>query len=183
MDLALDLLDLEELIVLAKLDLEANDLSGALTKLKLAKSKDGDAEVVVMLARLYARLGLFNKATPLFSEYLQDNPDALVEKFQYGMTFFDNKQLSKALEIFESILEQEANHPPAMFYSTLILSEQNKVEDAMAGLENILLTVDSKNLFYSRAHEELAKLDAERASKFTLTDSNLGNERDNVTLN
>lgn len=177
MDSAIDILDFEELIVLAKLDLDANNLSDALIKIKFAhKSTSADSETTIMLARLYARLGLFEKATPLFSEYVDKNPDAIVEKFQLGMTLFDNNDFAKALEIFNSILEAEAYHPPAMFYSTLILSEQGKVDEAISLLESILTNVDSKNLFYSRAHEQLVNLDSDRALKFPLSVASSDNQ-------
>ena len=183
MDSALEILDLDELIVLAKLDLEASNLSDALIKLKFAYSKDAKGEVLIMLARLYARLGLFAKATPLFSKFLDENPEALVERFQFGMTYFDSEKFEQAFEIFESIIEKEPNHPPAMFYSALILSKQNKVNDAVAQLENILTTVDKKNLFYTRAHEQLMQLDNERASRFSVLDSNSSISHENAVLN
>lgn len=71
MDSALNLLELDELVVLANLDLEANNLPDALIKLKLAHNKGGKGELLVMLARLYARLGLFEKAKPLFERVSQ----------------------------------------------------------------------------------------------------------------
>lgn len=184
MDSSLDILELDELIVLAKLDLEANNLSGALIKLKHAHIKYCEDEVLVMLARLYARLGLFDKATPLFSEYLSNNPDAVVEKFQLGMTHFDNDQFDQALEVFEAIIDkEESNHPPAMFYSTLILTKQNKQDDAVSRLVNILSTVDNKNLFYSRAYEQLKTLDADKASQFSPSDITSPSQENKQLLN
>lgn len=184
MNYSLDILDFEELIVLAKLDLEANNLSDALVKLKLAHSSNGNSESLVMLARLYARLGLFDKSVPLFQEYLKENPDALHEKFQYGMSLFDNNQDEEALEVFEDIIDsEEAIHPPAMFYSTLILSKQNKNEAAVSRLIKILSTVDDKNLFYRRAHEELSQLNPQKASQFSIIDSQNQAQMNNNLIN
>ena len=183
MDSALDILELDELVILANLDLEANNLSDALVKLKLAHRKGGKGDLLPMLARLYARLGLFEKAKPLFAEYLQENPDALIEQFQYGMTFFDSNQLDEAHGVFESILEKDPNHPPAMFYSSLILSRQEKIDGATIKLENILATVDKENLFYQRAREQLVELHPNRATEFSEASTDNNNPAGDVLLN
>jgi tetratricopeptide (TPR) repeat protein len=183
MDSALDILDLDELVILANLDLETNNLSDALVKLKLAHRKGGKGDLLPMLARLYARLGLYEKAKPLFSEYLQENPDALIEQFQYGMTFFDSNQLDDAHTVFESILDKEPSHPPAMFYSSLILSRQKKIDDATKKLENILATVDKENLFYQRAREQLVELHPNRAGEFSEASKETNNPAGDMLLN
>lgn len=167
MDSALDILELDELVILANLDLEANNLSDALIKLKLAYKKGGKGELLAILARLYARLALFDKAKPLFAEYIRENPNAMVEKFQYGMTFFDSNDLEQALGIFNSILEHEPAHPPAKFYSSLVLLRKEDVKEATRRLEEILSTVDKENLFYQRAKEQLIALHPARAEEFS----------------
>lgn len=183
MESAIDILELDELVILAGLDLEANNLAGALIKLKLAHRMGGKGDLLPMLARLYARLGLFEKAKTLFAEYLQDNPDALIEKFQYGMTFYDSNQLNEAHGVFESILDKEPHHPPAMFYSSLILSRQEKIDDATIKLENILATVDKQNLFYQRAREQLVELHPNRAAEFSEASTDTNKPAGDVLLN
>ena len=183
MDSALDILELDELVILANLDLESNNLSDALVKLKLAHRKGGKGDLLPMLARLYARLGLFEKAKPLFAEYLQENPDALIEQFQYGMTYFDSNQLDEAHGVFELILDKEPNHPPAMFYSSLILSRQKKIDDATVKLENILARVDKENLFYQRAREQLVELHPNRAAEFSEASNDTNKPAGDMLLN
>lgn len=123
------------------------------------------------------------KQNRYLKEYLREKPDALVEKFQYGMTFFDSNDLTKAFDIFNSILEKEPMHPPAMFYSSAILLRQGDIKEATAKLENIILNVEKENLFYNRAQEQLVKLYPERAAEFAVKDGQDVKKTDKVLLN
>ena len=91
--------DNDELLALAKLDISKGNTESALIKIKtvLNDSKAPD-EVYSMAAKIYAGLGLFQRAQAMFKSYLDKNPDAPLETFQLGMTFFDGGQRQDAIK-------------------------------------------------------------------------------------
>jgi len=152
------ILDYEELVALAQIDIDNNALSDALIKLKYANQVSEDDQSLPMLARVYARIGLFEKAKLFFRKYLDNNPGALIEKFQYGMVHFDSKDDDGALMIFQEILQTEKQHPPALYYTAAIYSRNHNTDKAIQKLEQLLSTVPKENLFYLRAGELLTEL-------------------------
>lgn len=154
----MDVLDQEELLALARIDIENNALSDALVKLKYAKRQVESDESLVMLARLYARIGLFEKAKSHFEQFLHNNPEALVEKFQYGMTHFDSNDDEHALKVFQEILQSQNDHPPALYYSAVIYSRKLENDKATQYLGLLLSTAPKDNLFYLRAGELLSNI-------------------------
>jgi len=171
----------DELLALARLEIDKGDIEQALLKLKkvLAEKKvPAEANAMAarlyarlglferaqklfkaMAARLYARLGLFERAQKLFKSYLKQRPDDVVEAFQYGMVHLDLDDEPGALEIWSSLLEKEPNHPPAMFYRGLVLARQNQVTEATNTLKRLLDTAPRENLYYTRAMELLKAIE------------------------
>jgi tetratricopeptide (TPR) repeat protein len=121
------------------------------------KSPPGEAYAVT--ARLYAQLGLFERAQVLLKQYLQLHPDAVLEAFQLGMTHFDAGQTNEALDIWERILKQHPVHPPALFYKGMALAQQGKATEARQALEVLLKSAPADNLYFGRGKELLAGLD------------------------
>lgn len=154
----MDVLDQEELLALARIDVENNALSDALVKLKYANRLSSDDECLAMLARVYARIGLFTKAKAHFEQFLSRNSEALVEKFQYGMTHFDSNDDENALKVFQEILQSQKDHPPALYYSALIYSRKLENNKAIQNLELLLSTAPKENLFYLQADELLSNI-------------------------
>jgi len=150
----------DELLALARLEIDKGDIEQALLKLKkVLAEKKVPAEANAMAARLYARLGLFERAQKLFKSYLKQRPDDVVEAFQYGMVHLDLDDEPGALEIWSSLLEKEPNHPPAMFYRGLVLARQNQVTEATNTLKRLLDTAPRENLYYTRAMELLKAIE------------------------
>lgn len=152
--------DTEELCAFADLSLEKGDLESALDKLKAVVSrKDAPAQASAMLARLYAQLGLFEKAKGLFEAYLAEAPESQVERFQLGMVHFDLGDISAALEIWEKILESSPTNPPALFYAALAYVKNSHFADARRNLDVLLKSAPPDNLYFGRAKGLLADIE------------------------
>ena len=161
---AIDLFDGDELVALARYDIEQGRLDEALRKLKQALMDEATpSEALSMIARLYAQIGLFERAKDCFQKYLQAEPGALIETFQLGMTHFDAGQRSEALTIWEELLKQHPTHPPALFYTALIRAQDGKIPDARQSLDILLKSAPADNLYFGRAKELLRELDAGQA--------------------
>src|SRR5438045_9340711 len=97
--------DSDELLALARISLERNDVEGALLKLKkIMASASPSAEAGGLGARVYAQLGLYDRAGKLYERYLQANPKAFLEQFQLGMTRFDAGKPDEAVKIWDEVL-------------------------------------------------------------------------------
>lgn len=155
-----DLFEPDELVALARHDIEQDRIEDALSKLKqvLAQPKPF-AEGIVIAARLYAQLGLFKRAQELFEQYLAINPNAPVETFQLGMAHFDSGEFPQAQQLWEKLLKLQPTHPPALFYSGLMAAQQGKIADAKHQLDILLKSAPEDNLYFGRAKELLKSID------------------------
>ena len=155
-----DTFDTDELLALARLNVEKGEIDKALARVKqVLAAKTPPAEALTLGARLYAQLGLFGRAQELYQRFLQSNPGAVIETFQLGMTHMDAGQPREALAIWESLLKDHPVHPPALFYRALALSQQGNVADARHALETLLKSAPADNLYFGRGKELLQALD------------------------
>jgi tetratricopeptide (TPR) repeat protein len=153
--------DTDELLALARIELERNDLEGALLKLKkIVDAKDAPAEAVALAARVYAQLGLYDRADKLYQRFLEQHPEAVTERFQLGMTRLDSGKPDKALEVWEALLKEQPAHPPALFYKSLVLAQTGKNADAKKNLDLLLKSIPNDNLYFGRGKELLQALEA-----------------------
>ena len=149
------ILDDEELIALIKIDLGKELLDTALIKSKFLSKKPVTTEGVALTAKIYAQLGLFDKAKACYQAYLKIDGDAITERFQLGMVLFDKGESEEAFKEWESILEKEPAHPPTLFYKGLSLANQKKTTEAQKCLTILLQSAPSDNLYFGRAKELL----------------------------
>ena len=154
-------LEADELLALARHDIERGELESGLRKLKqILAGSNPLAEAQSVAGRLYAQLGLFERAQALFQSYLQTNPDSVVERFQMGMTHLDAGQQQEALAIWEQLLHDHPVHPPALFYKGLVLAQAGKVPEAKQSLDILMKSAPADNLYFGRAKELLQAIDA-----------------------
>ena len=160
-----DIFEADELIALARLDIEHGHLDEALWKLKQAHT-DAAAppEVFAMLARLYAQLGLWERAKPLFERYLAAEPHAVNESFQLGMVHFDSGQADEAIKIWDKLLLTQPTHPPALFYRALAKQQLGQTAEARHALDVLLKSAPPDNLYFTRGKELLQALDTQPAA-------------------
>jgi len=157
------LLDSEELLALARLDFEKERFDQALVRLKQAAAGDGSqpAEISALLGATYARLRLWGRAREAFEAFLARHPDALNERFQLGMTYFDGGELDRALSTWQEVLRREPLHPPALYYSALSCARLGKLEPAMSFCETVVSSSAKDNLFHGRSRELAEQLRAD----------------------
>lgn len=150
----------DELVALARLNVERGELDEALWKLKLVIAEENPApEALAMTARLYAQLGLFERAKPLFQRYLTSQPNAVNETFQFGMVHFDAGQQAEALVIWDALLKTQTTHPPALFYRALALHQLGQLPEARHCLDILLKSAAPDNLYFNRAKELLQSIE------------------------
>ena len=158
--------DSDELLALARLALENNQIESALEKLKkLIGDANPPAESLALAARVYAQLRLFGKSAQLYERYLEKHPNALLERFQLGMTRFDAGQPAQALEVWETVLRTQPDYPPALFYKGLVLSQAGKAGEAKPLLEGLLKSVPADNFYFGRAKELIQAIETGRVAQ------------------
>lgn len=150
----------DELTALARLDIEQGRVEQGLSKLKsVLATGSAPLDAVGMAARLYAQLGLFDRAQPLFEQYLASRPDAIEEEFQLGMVKLDKGEEAQALDVWDGMLKRMPTFPPGLFFSAVVLNRQGKIADARRNLEVLLQTAASDNLYYERSKELLQSIE------------------------
>ena len=162
----------DELVALARLDMDRGNVEAALGKLKqVLATADPLPEAQTMAARIYAQLGLFDRARAHYQFYLQANPEAVTEKFQFGMTHFDSGQPNEALKVWEGLLKEFPTHPPALFYKALALAQQGKVSGAQQTLDILMKSAPADNLYFGRGKELLQTINSGQITPAIKTDA------------
>lgn len=150
----------DELLALARVDIDRGELAEALWKLKLLLAESSPpADCFSMSGRLYAQLGLWDRAKSMFQKYLEQNPAAVTEAFQLGMVHFDAGKLAEAKTIWESLLKENPTHPPALFYLALAATQERDTPRAKQLLDALLKTAAPDNLYFGRGKELLQAID------------------------
>jgi tetratricopeptide (TPR) repeat protein len=156
----IDLFEPDELVALARLNIERGEVDEALRKLKqVITEPNPPAESLAMAARIYAQLGLLERAKPLFERYLETQPNAVNETFQFGMVHFDAGQQTEALKIWDGLLKSQPTHPPALFYRALALHQLGQSPEARHSLDILLKSAAPDNLYFNRAKELLQAIE------------------------
>ena len=154
----------DELLALARLDLERGNVEQALSKVKTTLQQDASSlDAMSLAARIYAQLGLFERARDWYKKIVKENPQAVLESFQLGMTYFDSGESEQALGIWDKILKVEPVHPPTLFYKGLALAQTGQTADAEHSLKTLLQSAPSENLYFGKAKE---LLDAMKTGQF-----------------
>ncbi len=157
-----ELLNTDELLALAALDLEKENLAEGLEKLKyLVKQETVSDELDSMLGSIYAKLQLFHYAVEHYSALLSRTPSRLHERFQLGMVYRELNELNKAVENWDLVLEEEEFYPPVLFHKALLLlSAADDEEECKVLLRKLTETADKDNYYVERALGVLGELDA-----------------------
>lgn len=154
--------DDEELLALADWNFQKDEHELALEKVKVLASRGtGPIQSYALMGRLYATLGLFIKAKQAFQHYLENQPDENLkvnETFQLGLVERDMGNFDGAMSIWNNLLSNHPNHPPALYHSAVILSENGKQQEAVELLNHILETADDNDGHIQMADQLLSKL-------------------------
>jgi tetratricopeptide (TPR) repeat protein len=159
------MLDPDELLALARRDVEAGRLEEALRKLKaLIAEPDVVIDALPFAARVYAQLGLTDRARTCYRRYLQARPDATLESFELGMTYFERGDNAEAGKLWHAVLERAPTHPPALFYRALLAAREGRMPEARRDLDVLLQAVPTDNLYVARGRELLQEIDSQQAA-------------------
>lgn len=168
------ILDNEENIALTKWYIQEKQLDKALKHIKpVINGKEPNTEALIIAARLYAQLQLFNHAQTLFEKYLEKHSDDINIIFQLGMTYFDNGEQDKALDAWLKILEKAPGHPPALFYCAIARLQKGETELALSQLKHIINTAQVDNLYYEKAKELIVQVETQTPDLDRLTPQNV----------
>lgn len=152
--------DNDELLAFAKQDISKGDNEQALLKIKkVLASKKPDDEAYSMAAKIYAQLQLHERAQEMFQKYLKNNPEATVENFQLGMTYFDSGNRGEALKIWSGILQKSPTNPPALFYTALASGQEGDTTAAKQALDTLLKSVPADNLYFNQGKQLLSAIE------------------------
>jgi len=163
-DSRLQSLDNDELLALARRDLEASRWEEALIKLKqVLAEKEPIPEALTMAARLYAQLGLMAKARACYERYLKAKPGAVLETFELGITYFEGGERGEAKKIWDKVLDKAPTHPPTLFYSGLLAAQEGRVPDARRNLDVLIKSTPADNLYVTRGKDLLRDIDNPQA--------------------
>lgn len=168
----------DELLALARLDIERGALEEALRKLKqLTALKEPLADAFSLTGRLYAQLGLWDRAKREFQRYLEKEPNAVTEAFELGMVNFDAGHREEAKRIWDGLLQKHALHPPALFYRALLSADQGEATEAKQRLELLLKSVAADNLYFGRAKELMQAIESRQGRAAADRDNNFAELR------
>ncbi|WP_051748801.1 tetratricopeptide repeat protein [Nevskia soli] len=158
-------LDAEELLALARQDLGKERYDEALLKLKQATAdapiQEVPAQIFAELGRLNLRLGLRAKAKQAFQTYLARTPEAVQERFELGLAYFEENASEPALKLWEETLKRAPLHPPTLFYSSLANAQRGSFSAALQLSQTLLANVNAENLYHGRAKELVQRIEAD----------------------
>lgn len=156
----------DELLALAKRDMEQGELEKALAKLKLLVSQSEQASISAMtiLARLYAQLGMYDRSREWYSKIVSEDPQSPVVRFELGMTHFDTGEHDVALSVWRDLLDMQPDFPPALYYTALSLANGGDEEEASLALKRLFQNTDQENLYYTRGQKLQQSMDDSAAS-------------------
>lgn len=157
-----ELYDVEELLALARMDLEKNSYQESLWKIKLAmkKCKQGE-EAYALAGRVYAQIGLYEKANVAYQAFIDHNPDATLERFQLGMSLFDSGEIEQAQKNWESLLEISPVYAPALYYMAVSYLHTDNIDLTRSYSATLLSSVEPDNYYYGLTQQLLEKLEQE----------------------
>ncbi len=103
------------------------------------------------LGRVYAKLKLFDEAREAFQIFIEQVPDAYIERFQLGLVLMElgNPQLSQ--EQWDIVLSLKPNFPPALFYKAQTCILNDDYVSAKFLTAELLNTTESTNLYHQFA--------------------------------
>ena len=157
-------LDSDELLALANWNLQNGDYQGSLIKLKILLSRNNvPLQAYSALGRVYATLGLYERAKGAFGFFIDQQPEgnkslAFNEQFQLGLVENDLGNVEGAISIWNEILEDNPKFIPAMYHKANALVGLNQIQEAADILNNILENAEDGNEYISLSDQLLSKI-------------------------
>jgi tetratricopeptide (TPR) repeat protein len=135
----LDLLEPDELLMLALQASGAGDSAAAIAYLKLALSKaPADARAHWAIAAEYAALKLPERAAQHFASAVELDPQQPVARFQYGLLMLTSGRIDEAQAIWEPLAALSPDDPVRLFKEGLLHMVRDEFDAALASLRAAL---------------------------------------------
>ncbi len=151
--------DGDELLALSDWHFQNNQYDQALDKLKaLVTRQDAPLQSHALIGRIYATLGLFDKAKKAFVFYLehQSNPNMRVnEIFQLGLVEKDSGNIEAALRAWDDLLINYPNHTPCLYHKAIVLVDLKQYQQAADILNYILENAEDNDRHIQLADQML----------------------------
>ncbi len=149
----------EELFALAKIDFQRENYENSLRKLKVLLGRNQiPVQTYSLLGRVYASIGIFEKAKECFEVFVKNVPDAVEELFQLGMVEKDMGNADVAVSLWNDLLTKIPNFPPALYHKALVSIDKNETQDAVELLNLLLETAPEGDELIHRADQLLSKI-------------------------
>lgn len=153
--------DQDELFALSQYDMKNKNYENALEKVKIIMSRESiPIETLALAGKLYASIGLFERARDAFSEFTKKVPNAYVELFQLGMVERDMGNISIASGIWEKVIEIEPNYPDALYYLADVCVQLDLIDNARDWLFRLMETAPDNSEYIQLADQLLYKIKA-----------------------
>ncbi|MBK4735677.1 tetratricopeptide repeat protein [Noviherbaspirillum pedocola] len=144
----------DEILAIARDHFEHQRLEEALTRAKtLLELPEPPAGARELAARIYARLGLHERAIALLSQCIERSPDALELRIELAMVSQDGGNLEQGLRLWDDLLVQHPLLPPALFHAAALRAQRKQFADALRHVEVLLQTAEKDNLYVGKARE------------------------------
>jgi thioredoxin-like negative regulator of GroEL len=137
---------------------KAKKLDEAIASLKQAVDiKPDDPDTLQLLVDLLVDAGRETEAQTYMAKLPAGTKVAPDTMINIGIRYYNDKQLAKALDQFNKVVEQNPELPDAYYYRGLVYLNLNKVPEAKADFRK-LLEIDPKGKFAKEASDYLKAL-------------------------
>jgi tetratricopeptide (TPR) repeat protein len=133
---AMQLKEMEGVVLEAKKKIGQRDYDGAITMLKDVLAKDPkDPNALYLIGMSYSKKQMYTEAIEALAQVVQMAPNFPPAQFELAICYQNRGDKDTALEHYRKTLELDSNNPDAAFNAGLILFELNRVDEALAFFE------------------------------------------------
>ncbi|MEP6901731.1 MAG: tetratricopeptide repeat protein, partial [Actinomycetota bacterium] len=132
----------------------------------LVQIQENSLESRIALANFYAQTGRAGDAVRIFNEILAEKPEYVRARYRLGEIYLDRKETAKVSEQIEALLKINDKDAPALLLRARLNLQDNKAEEAVKDLEEILKKLPSMRdalFFMTEARLALGQPDEARA--------------------
>lgn len=132
----------------------------------LVQIQENSPEARVELANFYAQIGRKDEAVTIFNQILTESPEYVRARYRLGEIYLEQKETAKVGEQIEALLKINDKDAEALLLRARLGLQDNKAEDAVKDLEEILKKLPSHRdaLFHmTEARLALGQTDQARA--------------------
>ncbi len=132
----------------------------------LVQIQEKSPESQIELANFYARIGREREAVAIFDRILTESPGYVRARYRLGEIYFEQKETARVAEQIEALLKINDKDTEALLLRARLSLQENKAEDAVKDLEEILKKLPSHRdalFFMTEARLALGQTDQARA--------------------